>query len=471
MRSWPGWTRLLAVALLAAVPLAMTGAAARASGVTLPDYRVSQLGNGLRVILVEKRDVPLIALHALLDGGSLADPRGGEGTAEVLAELLQKGAGQRDALEFSQAVDSVGGELGVAAGSEFLSVSGEFMSRDQDLMLELVADLLQRPALAEEEFEKIRQRLIQSIAAAKDSSPSSIIQQYFESFLFAGHPYGRRSDETSLAALTHDQATEYFRDHVGADRAIVALVGDFEAGDMARRVEARLGSWRRAAGERPRVEPASPRPGRRVLLVDKPDATQTFFWIGNVGVARDDPERAVQDVANTAFGGRFTSMLNTELRIETGLTYGARSALVRRRTPGAVAISSYTKTESTAEAIDRALGVLERLHADGLSEETLESVRTYVTGLFPLRLETGDQLAARLAEIEFYGLDRSDVDAYARQVAAASRDDVRRVISRVYPTRADLSFVLIARADAVRDVAAAYGEVIEMSITDKRFTP
>jgi len=467
MKRWTSWfVWMLLLPVVGGWPLQ-----AEVPGVRLPEYESITLDNGLHLILAEKHDVPLVAVHLRIASGDVADAAGKGGSAEILAELLQKGAGDRSALEFSQEIDSVGGRMNVSSSSEALSINAEFMSRDRGLMLELLADMLLRPTLAADEFDKIRQRSIQSIAAAKDNRPSAIIRAYFLGFLFAGHPYGRVSDETSLAALEHKDVVAYFRHHVGADRTVMAFVGDFDAAEMRAEVERAFADWGKASSSIPKVGRSVAHQGRRVLLVDKPGATQTFFWIGNVGVARDDADRVTLDLANTAFGGRFTSMLNTELRIKSGLTYGARSSLVRRRTPGAFAISSFTKTESTAEAIDMALDVLDTLHGEGLSEETLASVKAYVAGQFPPRLETGTQLAARLSEIAFYGLDRSDVDDYGAQVMAASAGDVREVIGRVYPNRENLTFVLIGNAEAIREAAARYGEVTEMSITDKSFSP
>ena len=136
--------------------------------------------------------------------------------------------------------------------------------------------------------------------------------------------------------------------------------------------------WRTAAAPLPEVPRPAPQSGRRVVLIDKPGATQTYFWLGNIGVARDYEKRAALDIANTVFGGRFTSMLNTELRVNSGLTYGARSLLSRASQPGSIAISSYTPTESTVEAIDMALGVLGRLHEDGVDKTMLESAALWL---------------------------------------------------------------------------------------------
>jgi len=459
----------LVVSILALTVAFAAMAAGEPAGVKLPPYEKTTLENGLTLIFTEKHDVPLITFHGRIAGGEIVEPTGKEGVASILAELLQKGAGSRDALAFSRAVDSAGGVLRVSAGREGLSVSGDFLARDRKLMLELLSDMLIRPKLAKSEFEKVQQRSVEQIAAAKDNRPNSIIGAYFDAFLFGDHPYGKTGDETTIAGLSHADVKAFHKNHVGADRAILAFVGDFDAKSMKTDVEKVFGKWKKAAENLSKVKAVTPLEGRRVLLVDKPDATQTFFWIGNVGVARDDPGRVALDLANTAFGGRFTSMLNTELRIKTGLSYGARSRLTQYREPGTVAITSYTKTESTEEALDRAIQVLKDLEQSGLSDETLDSVKAYVFGLFPLDLETSNDLAARLTEIEFYGLDDSDVNDYGEQIMSATAEQVKTVIERVYPAPDHLTFVLIGNADEIREVAKKYGDVTEMKITAPTF--
>jgi zinc protease len=310
---------------------ALTAAAADAPGLQLPPYERVQLDNGATVLLMRKPDVPLIAAQVLVRGGALADAPGKEGTAAILADLLGKGAGGRDALQYAQAIDGVGGRIGFSAWREAITVDASFLARDADLMLALVADALLRPALAEPEFDKLRKRAIQSLAAAKDGDPRDLVGTYGQAWLFRGHPYGRpqTGDERTLAALKIDDIKAFYRDHLGADRTTIAIAGDFDPAAMRAQVEKAFGSWSKAAATLPDVPAKLRENGRRVLLVDKPGATQTYFWAGNVGVSEHDPARAAQDLVQTVFGGRFTSMLNTELRVKSGLSYGASASLQR----------------------------------------------------------------------------------------------------------------------------------------------
>jgi predicted Zn-dependent peptidase len=444
-----------------------------ANGVRLAPFEQHRLANGAVLVLMEKRDTPLVSMRAVLRGGSMGDPAGKEGSAALLAELLQKGAGKRDAAAFAEAIESVGGELAASAQTESLSVGAGFLARDVDLMVELVADALLRPRLDDREFVKARTLAIQSIAAAKDGDPRDLIDIYGDAWLFRGHPYGRPTEgsEKSLESITLDDLKTYYAAQCGGDRLIITVVGDIRAGEMKRRVEEVFGGWRKAGTAAPIATAMTRVQDRRVLLVDKPGTTQAYFWLGNVGADRTDPARAAQTLANTVFGGRFTSMLNTELRIKSGLSYGASSGFARLTKPGAFEINSYTQTEKTAEAVDLALATLDRLHAEGIDADALASAKSYLLGQFPTAIETNGQLANRLADIVFFGLDRSDVDEYAARVRAVDSAGISAAIARDFPKSGDLAMVVIGDGAEIREAVRKYGPVTEMKITEPTFAP
>jgi predicted Zn-dependent peptidase len=448
--------------------------AARADeGVQLPRFERVTFANGVQVALLEKRDTPLVSMVVAVRGGGTADPAGKDGTASLLADLLQKGAGSRDAAQFAEAIESAGGELSAEAGTEDLSIMANFLSRDAGLMLELVADALQRPRLDSTEFGKARQLAVQSIVASKDSDPRALLELYGDAWLFGAHPYGRAvgGSEASLAAIGLEDVKRYYAEQVGGDRTMIAVVGDIDAADFRKRLETAFGSWRQAPAPA-RVVPAPSRlEGRRVLLVDKPDATQTYFWLGNTGATRTDPQRTAQSVVNAVFGGRYTSMLNTDLRVNGGLTYGASSSFDRGTQAGAFSIVSYTQTEKTAAAIDMALATLDRLHAKGLDAAALASSQSYLLGQFPPTLETNGELASRVVDLMLYGLTAADVDEFDERVRVVDVAQARKTIDAAFPTSQNLAMVLIGNAAAIRETAKKYGPVTEMKITDPSFRP
>jgi predicted Zn-dependent peptidase len=460
-------------AIIASLAACGTAGGGVPGGVELPAFERFALPNGAEVALMEKHDTPLISVTAVVRGGALADPPGKEGTASLFVDLTQKGAGKRDAAQFAGAIESSGGELTADAGAESLSVSASFLAKDADLMLELVGDALMRPRLDSAEFEKVRTRAIQSIAAAKDSDPSTLIGDYGDAWLFRGHPYGRPvgGEEASLQAVALDDVQRYFSEQVNGDRLILAVVGDFNAAGMKRKLEAGFGRWRKGTITVPSARPAQRVEERRVLLVDKPGATQTYFWLGNVGASRTDPARTAQSLVNTVLGGRYTSMLNTELRLKGGLTYGISSNFDRLSQPGAFRITSFTQSEKTNEAIDMTLAILDRLRADGLDASTVASAKAYMLGQFPPTLETNGQLAGRLADMLFHGLGPEDVNEYAARVTSVNDGAVRAAIDGAFPRSTNLAVVLIGDAALIRDRVKKYGPVTEMKMTDPRFAP
>ena len=233
------------------------------------------------------------------------------------------------------------------------------------------------------------------------------------------------------------------------------MVGDFDSAEMQKLLEGKFAGW--PARQAPAIRLPDPQPvsGKKLLLVDKPDATQTYYEIGNLGIARTNPDRVYLQVVNTLFGGRFTSMLNSELRVKAGLTYGAGSSFDERKVPGPFAIFSYTRNATTEKALDLTLEILKRLHEQGITEEDLKSAKNYIKGQFPPRIETSDQLASLLARLEFYGLDEREINDFYARIDAMTLADAKRVIRQYYPLD-NLVFVLIGKASEIQEIAKKY---------------
>ena len=440
--------------------------------VRVPEHERLSLGNGAVLILVPRRDVPLVAFNTVLRGGGLADPASRPGVASLVAGLLEKGAGERNAYAFADVVEGVGGSFGALADPEAIIVRGQFLARDQQLMMELLADALLRPTLDGEELDDLAARHIELIKAAKDSDPAELIGTYGRALLFADHPYGRPvfGSEASLAATDREDVLRYYDGQFGAERLILVLAGDIDADLLARMAAESFSRWPQTSVAAPTLARPHALAGRRVLLVDFPGSAQTYFWIGNVGVEKRYPRRAALDLVNTLFGGRFTSLLNTELRIKSGLSYGARSSFARGSVPGEFSLRSFAQTENTGRALDLALQTLERLRQEGVTPEMLASARGYMLGQYPLGLETAADWAAMLAEIELYRLGRSYVDDYPAQLAAVGVAEAHAVIEEAFPSADSVAIVAIGDAARIRGALAEYGPVSQMSLTDPEFS-
>ncbi|HEX4024368.1 MAG TPA: pitrilysin family protein [Steroidobacteraceae bacterium] len=437
----------------------------------IPPHQRLTLANGVRLILLPRHEVPLIAFEALVRGGGQLDPAGREGVASLTAELLTYGAGSRDAYAFADAVEGAGGSLDAEAHREATIVHGQFLAQDRELMLELLTDALQRPHFDATELDKVRQRRIESIRAAKDSEPQSLIGTYGRALLFGQHPYGKPigGSETSLAAIRRAHVLAAYRDQFGADRLTLVFAGDFDPAWLKQAVTGAFASWRRAGVPLGPLSPPERVTGRRVLLLDSPGSEQTYFWIANVGVARAYPLRAALDVTNTAFGGSFGSMLMQALRTKTGLTYSAYSSFRRGSVPGEFAISSFTQTAATRGALDIALQTLDALKRDGPAEQAVASARSYILGQYPLGFETASDWAAALADLDLYGLPHSYIDEFDPALQCVDRAQVAQVVDTAFPSSDDIDIVLIGDAAQIRDQVAPLGPLLERPLAAPEF--
>jgi len=435
--------------------------------VKLPPYTRQTLPNGVVLVLMPKHDVPLTSVEVVIRGGAESDPADMSGLASVTAELLRRGTATRTADKFSEEADFIGATFQTGSNEQATIVSTEFLSRDTTRALDLITDAVLHPSFPEPEVKKVLSQRIDAARALKDD-PQPAAGVYFRAFFYgAAHPYGRPADELTLARITRDSIIDYHRRTYTAKNMTVVAVGDFEEPAMAAKLSSAFSA---VSGGSTYFWASAPPPSRstspRLLLVDKPDATQTYFWIGQPGIHRTHPDRIALWIVNTLFGGRFTSMLNDKLRVNSGLTYGALCRLDTLRLPGSIGITTFTPTETTAKAIDLALDVLKRLGEKGITAEQLASAKAYIKGGYPTQhLETADQLAGVLGEMELYGLGRAEVDDLFSKIDSVTLETANAA-ARKYYSADGLTFLLLGNAAKIREAARKYApNIIERPIT------
>jgi predicted Zn-dependent peptidase len=433
-----------------------------AAQVKLPPYTREVLPNGTVMYFMQRAGIPLVRFMVVVKGGGESDPADRTGLASVTAELLRRGTGQYSAAQFSEEVDGLGGTFNANVDEQSTTISAEFLSKDFDRGLALVSEAVLHATFPDEEVRKTVARRVDSLKSTKDA-PGAAIRPFYQTFFFgSGHPYGRVADEASYDRIRRAEIVEGHKRLFVGKNLVVIVAGDFEP-------TAAKASVSKTFGAVPAGEPfhflataSVPRPSSpRVLLIDKPDATQTYFVIAQPGVRRSTPDRVPLILVNTLFGGRFTSMINDALRVNSGLTYGASSTVQMGRLDGAITINSYTKTDTTEKTIDMALDVLKSLGDKGLTADQLSSVKAYVKGEYPTRtVQTADQIASVLAEMELYGLGRDEVDQFFSRIDAVTIEQANAVARKYYRTD-NLTFVLLGNAAKIRDVAKKYGTVTE----------
>jgi len=432
----------------------------------LPPYTRQVLPNGVVVDLLPRTGVPLVQFRILVKGGVEAEPANLAGLAGVTAQLLRKGTSRRSADQFSEELDFLGGTFQTfdSPQSSATTITGEFLKKDFDRGLDLMTDAVLHPTFPEAEVRKTLSQRVDAAKSIKDN-PQAAIGAYFAAYFFGpGHPYGHPADEITLGRIQRQEIVDFHKRLYCGRNLVVIVTGDFDA-------ETAAGKLREAFASVPSgqafewTKTAHASAPSDVLLIDKPDATQTYFYIAQPGIDRKNPDRVKLLLINTLFGGRFTSMLNEALRVNSGLSYGANCLLQRVRLPGAIVITTYTKTETTEKAIDLALDVLKQLGEKGITAEQLASVKAYIKGTFPTQqLETTDQLSNVLADMELYGLGKDEIDDFFSRIDAASLDDINAAARKYYKPD-HLTLVMLGNAAKIRQVAAKYAsKVIEVSV-------
>ena len=444
--------------------LFLTGNVLCAQTYTFPEYTSYQLENGLTINLMEQKEVPLISISALIPAGAVNDDTK-PGIAYLTSTALKHGTANYSKEDIDNTLDYLGADINTYAGKEYAGLDAGFISKDLEKVMPILAEIMTQPSFDAEELQKEKDRHLAGLERKKEQ-PRAVIGQFFDQLIYSDHPYGTITDGNlnSVQSISREDVQEFFNDNYHPSKAVISIVGDFDMEAMKESVKNYFGSWKGEETESTSVESLPELPeSNQVLLVNKDDATETTFYIGGRGISRNNPDYLGIMVVNTFFGGRFTSMLNDELRVNSGLTYGARSRFDTMKEGGSFYISTFTATETTEAAMDKAIEVLQKLHDQGISEQDLTSARNYVKGQFPPRFETSGQLAGLLSEMFWYGFDESFINNFNTNVDQMTTDKVKEIISTYFP-KDHLKIVMVGKASEVEEIAAKYGEVSKVEI-------
>lgn len=389
-----------------------------------PPFIEFELLNGLRVLLVSSAKQPVVSLTLSVHGGSVYDPPGKSGAADLVAGLLTKGAGTRNANEIAEAIERVGGSLNASANKDFLTISAAVLQNDQELAFELIADALLRPTFPDEEIALLRTQTLSALALER-SDPGAIGSRAFARALYGDHPYGRRPTEESVDAVTRADLLAFHRTRVRPHQALLVIAGAIDSTEAHRLVEQSFGAW---SGELPFAPPVRPAPQRarsEILLVHRPGSVQANLLVGNTTWTPTDTRSYALALANQVLGGAADSRLFQILREEKGWTYGAYSGINRSRGLGYFTASAEVRTEVADSALTELLAQVRRMSSELLSEEEFERQKQTLIGRFPLQIEAADQVAAQVANARLLGLATDYVQTYRQRIAATTREQVQ----------------------------------------------
>ena len=398
----------------------------------LPVAQTATLGNGLTLTVIEMHKVPVVDVQVMVDAGAARDPADAPGLATFTAGMLQQGAGARGALEVADEAAFLGAQLNTTASFDGAVASLHVPKRRLEAALDLLADVVLRPAFSDSEVNRQRELRGAQLVQQRDE-PVAVANVAFPAIVFgAAHPYGHplNGTDAATAALARQRIVDFYRTYYRPDGARLLIVGDINLAEARRLVAARFGGWERA------VVPAFPTAGapapaaRAVYLIDKPGAAQSVIRIGHVGPPRTTPDWYALDVLNTILGGAFTSRLNQNLRETHGYTYGAFSQFAARRLSGAFVALASVVTAKTDSSLMEFLKELRRIRDELVPAAELAKAKAYVTLGLPGEFETTGGAAGRFRDLLAYGLPLDYYDHYIERINAVTADDVQRVARR-----------------------------------------
>jgi zinc protease len=398
-----------------------------------PKPKRFKLKNGLEVMLVEFHDLPLVDFNLMIETGGAANPPDRAGLADLTAHMLDEGTKTRSALAIADQMASLGATLTTGSTWDSSNVSLSTLSKNLDAALAVFADIVVNPGFDAKEFERVRDNLLTAITRRKDSPPT-VAGLAFSRLLYGQkHPYGwpMAGVEASIKKLTPADLRGFYDKYYRPNSAALLVAGDTTEKALRSKLEAAFAGWRSKGAAAPKLPaPEGAAAATRVFLIDKADAPQSSIRVGLIGIERKSPDYFPVTVMNLILGGGFYR-LDLNLREGKGWTYGARSTVDSRRTPGPFSAGGEFVAPHSADAIAEILKELGSMRDADVTDVELARAKDQIIKSFPARFATRGNVAAQLAELAVFGLPDSYITDYTKKIAAITKDDVRRVARKV----------------------------------------
>jgi zinc protease len=423
----------------------------------LPPIQRFTLKNGLEVLVVARKELPVVSFGLAIQAGGYDEARETLGVSDFVAAMLRRGTKRRSADDISNAIDFVGGALDAQASNESTTASCSVLTKDAPLCLDLLSDILLHPAFPEAEMGEVRDQLLASVASRYDS-PYELGAAHFDNQLFGEkHPEGWVLTAEDVRKITRPGLEAFWRTFYKPNRAILAVAGDIDVGKLRAGVEKAFGGWARGSVPSRAGWTVAPLQATRILLVDRPDLTQSTLVIGHQGIKHADPHWYAVTLMNYVLGGSdFSSRLMREVRSKRGLTYGISSSFGASLYQGAFKVVAATKNENVWEALLATVNEIRRMKTDGPTSVELDKAKGYYAGSYPFSLQTAAGVASALVGAEMHGLG----DAYVRELPvrlAAVDQSAAAAAAGAYLLPDTLDVVIVGKGDAIEPQLADKG--------------
>lgn len=404
------------------------------------DIQQIETPGGVSAWLVEEPTIPFVALEIVFRGGTSLDPADKGGAVNLMAALLEEGAGDMDARAFAAARDDLAASFRFDASDDSVSVSARFLSDTADAAADLLRAALVEPRFDADAVERVRAQVLSGLRSDAED-PNALVGQAFAAAVYGDHPYALpgRGTVDSVSALTRDDLAAAHRGALARDRVHVAAAGDISAADLSALIDRVLGDLPATGADLPGPADVVFDGTTTVIDVATPQSVISF---GQPGIDRHDPDFFAAFVLNQVLGGGgFGSRLTEEVRVKRGLTYGIYSYLSTKDHANLYAGGASTANARAAETVDVVRAEWARMAADGPTEAEVDAAKTYLIGAYPLRFDSNAAIAQIMVGMQLDGLTPDYIATRNDKVAAVTLDNVRRVAAELLDPAALTFFV------------------------------
>jgi zinc protease len=428
---------------------------------TIPTPYETTLPNGLQLVIVEDHHLPLVSLRLAFRTGNADDPGDMPGLTALMADMLNEGTETRSSKQIADEVARIGASLSAGASSDFTTVSASALSMYGDQVLDLLTDIALHPTFPASEFTLLKQNRKQGLIQQR-AQASFLASERLARTLFGQHPYSRVSTTPeALDAMTREKLVAFHRSMFIPNNAVLIVVGDVKRDALTKRITELFGKWAKGTAASQQFPAPPPRTSRAIYLVDRPGSAQSNIIIANAGITRTSNDYFPMAVMHTVLGATASGRLFMNLREAKGYTYGAYSSLDARRSAGWFGSTAEVRTPVTGPSLKEFFYELERIRTQSVSDTELNNARSYLTGVFPIRMETQGSLADQLVQMKMLGLPADYLQTYIARVNAVTASDVQRVAQQ-YITPDKAAIVIVGDAAAIMDQIKPYAQAVEI---------
>lgn len=432
----------------------------------IPQPTVSTLDNGLKIVVFPNKRLPLVSYRLAFLSGDAHEGNERIGMTSAMAAMLTEGTANYSSRELAEKVERLGASLSASSSEDFTIISASALSIYSSEILELLAEIVFRPAFPESELDLYKRNAIENLKFQR-SQPNFLANEQTARILYGDHPY-------SIISPTPEHVEKFSREHLiqihaerlAPNKAVLVAVGDVEESDLLPAVKDLFAAWQPREDDANSFPDPPERSARTLTIVDRPGSAQSNIVLANLALERRNPDFFAATVMNQILGAGASSRVFMNLREEKGYTYGAYTRLDAKRTAGDFEATAEVRTSVTGDSLREFFYELERIRNERVSDDELRDAKNFLTGVFPIRAETQEGLTNLLVSQQLYELPDDYLQTYRENIESVTADDVLLAAQKyVHPDV--VSIVIVGDASEVLAQARTYAENIEIYDTNR----